>query len=498
MKTQPIDLYRYQRGMRALQIFLNIITAGLFQFLMNKSNFRRLFLFKKATPENFDHVEVKSKQSITNKFSPVDEHAICVNNKLIQAKTFIFNKKRYYINPDNCREAIRIKFKLEKMLHNQILSAHSTGIEESKISILKSTYGPNKMDFKIPSIFQILKQEIFSFVYYFQIFSIIIWFLDDYAYFCILLIFMTSLSLYFIVRETQAQLRKVREKLMASGHVTVRRIVEEVERTSQTGSEDLYPGDLIIIEPGSIIQADIVLLKGSCLVNEAMLSGESRLIQKNPINNDREKFRKIDSTSILFAGSKCEEIFDEEIYGVVWRTGFETMNGKMIKSVLSPKFEKCQMENDLSRFLIIMVIFGLFGWLSYFIFYFAAKPKDVSPFKMVMRCFELVTTLVPAFLPLCLAQSNYYGMKRIEKLKIVCSSHYQLNISGSVKSMFFDKTGTITENDLSLKNYIEFNRNGGLVSVKPTDFSVLNDHYKTIIATCHTLCKIISFCQKRD
>lgn len=497
MKTTPIEHYRFLRHRQILQYILNLLTLGLFQFAMNRPPFRRWFLYRKADPSNFDHVEVKSRISLTNKFSPVTEAVIRIKGQETQARVFVFDRKRYYIDANNPSEAHRIKFRLEKMLHSEILAGHTDGIAATEVPILQSTFGLNRLEFKVPSIFHIVKHEIFSFVYYFQIFSIIVWIVDDYLYFCLLLIFMTFLSLFFVVREVQAQMVKIRQKLLVGCTVWVhRRTGAGVLERQEIGSEELMPGDLAEVHVGCVLQADIVLVRGSCLVNEAMLSGESRLIQKNPINNDREKFRKIELSSILFAGSKVEETFDSQVLGVVWRTGFDTLNGKMIKSVLTPKHDKCQIERDLNWFLVLVLGIGLVGALAYLIFYFASK-QDATGGKMVMRCLELITTLVPAFLPLCLAQSNYYGMKRMEKGRVSVSSHNQLNIAGSIRTVFFDKTGTITENELTLKTYAEVGPSGVLAEVRPADFAALGDPYKMAVSTCHSLCKLTSLLQGR-
>lgn len=488
MKTTPIAHYRFLFPMQVLQYVLNVLTLGLFQFAMNRPAFRRWFLFAKASPSHFDHVEVKSKLSLTNKFSPVTPATITVNGREFEARVFTFHKKRYFIDPDNPKEAHRIKYRLEKLVHSYILSALADGNRESDLRPLADTYGPNRMDFKIPTVFQILKNEIFSFVYYFQIFAIVVWIVDDYLYFCILLIFMTALSLFFVVRETHIQMRKVREKLLSGSQVWVHRVNPAGETVRRmVGSEEVYPGDVVEVSAGDVFQADLVLIRGSCLVNEAMLSGESRLIQKAPISNDKEKFRKIELTSILFAGSKCEEVFDAPVLGLAWRTGFDTLNGKMIKSVLTPHRQKCQIERDLNWFLVLMLVIGFVGAAIYFIYYWASG-QDATVKKMILRCLELITTLVPAFLPLCLAQSNFYGMKRMEANRVNCSSHNQLNIAGSVKSMFFDKTGTITENELTLKSFVECGAGGALASVQPRDFAALTDCFKMTVSACHTLC----------
>jgi magnesium-transporting ATPase (P-type) len=241
-------------------------------------------------------------------------------------------------------------------------------LKTSELSIIESTYKLNSLQIKVLKTFQILKREVFSFIYYFQLFSIVIWCLDDYYWFSLLLILMTSLSLYFVVRETQDQMRKIREKLIKAESVKVYRTNEGNFEQFECLSSHIYPGDLVAIRKGMIVPADLILLKGNCLVNEATLSGESRLIGKSSINNDNEEFNEYEMGHILFAGSKVEDILENSIVlGIVWRTSFNTMNGKMIKSVLNPSTDKAQIEQDLSWFLLIMVIMGIFGAICFVI-----------------------------------------------------------------------------------------------------------------------------------
>lgn len=255
----------------------------------------------------------------------------------------------------------------------------------------------------------------------------------------------------------------------------------------------VYPGDLVYPCRGQVVPADILLLKGSCLVNEAMLTGEAKLVCKQAIADDDELFGEYEQSSLLFAGSHCEEVSEEDTLGLVVATGFSTLNGRMIRLVLEPSLERARIEKDMSRFLLIMFGFGVIGQLSYVLFLaWTQQLSKVGGGEVFIHCMEILTTLVPAFLPLCLSQSNYYGMKRMESHGVNCTDHAQLNKSGSVRYACFDKTGTITSKELRLKLYFCLHPQRGTQELQPSSFGQAALEYRLIIASCHTLCQLTS------
>ena len=492
-----VKLYCRRRYMKGLHYFLNAITLSLFQFLMEKPKFRRLFLFKRATEEEFTYVQIKCRKTKKISFCKVTTEKITIDGQQFEAKTFSFNKARFYLNPKNTFEPLEIKFKLVGIPHNQILEMARLGLDTNDLPVIESTYKLNSLEIKVLKTHQILKKEVFSFVYYFQIFSIIIWCLDDYYWFCLLLIVMTLISLSFVVRETKDQMQKIREKLIKTDTIKVFRKKDGSLQQESCDTSHIYPGDLVALSKGMVVPADLILVKGSCLVNEATLSGESRLISKAPINNDSEEFSEYEMGHILFAGSKVEDLLENQmVFGYVWRSGFNTLNGKMIKAVLIPSQEKAQIEKDLSWFLLIMIIMGVIGAVGYLICELAIVKNQIRLSKIILRSLELITNLVPAFLPLCLSQSNYYGMRRMEKHKIVCTDHKQLNIAGSIKSVFFDKTGTITNKNLSLKFCVESDEDQirEFEAENARDCSSISQR---LLACCHTLCSLTRL-ERRD
>lgn len=85
--------------------------------------------------------------------------------------------------------------------------------------------------------------------------------------------------------------------------------INDLAKYKQTiDSEDLVPGDLIQIPENETIPCDIILLNGTCVVNEAMLSGESIPILKNALEYNTKQFSiEENKSAILFAGTKCIE-----------------------------------------------------------------------------------------------------------------------------------------------------------------------------------------------
>lgn len=79
--------------------------------------------------------------------------------------------------------------------------------------------------------------------------------------------------------------------------------MREGELSETIPSEHLVPGDVLVIPPqGCFMQCDAVLLHGNCIVNEAMLTGESVPVTKIPIPNDSNIHYSVKVRDILVMG----------------------------------------------------------------------------------------------------------------------------------------------------------------------------------------------------
>ena len=141
--------------------------------------------------------------------------------------------------------------------------------------------------------------------YIFQLFAVILWMWDCYYYYasCILVISLGSISIS--LRDTLRNNREVR--LMAAYSCKVlRRDFEDEGETTCVDSKELVPGDIIIVPEGIRLPCDLILLTGSAIMNESMLTGESVPVLKAslPIVADETFQEKLTDKYTLHGGTQ--------------------------------------------------------------------------------------------------------------------------------------------------------------------------------------------------
>ena len=114
------------------------------------------------------------------------------------------------------------------------------------------------------------------------------------------------------------------------------------------------------------LPCDLILLTGSVIVNEAMLTGESVPVMKNsiPYMSQEVYADKGSEKHTLFGGTKVVQtrpIGNEPVWGVVKNTGFLTTKGTLIRDILYPKEIKFKFYSDSLKFIGIMAILAILG-----------------------------------------------------------------------------------------------------------------------------------------
>ena len=131
-----------------------------------------------------------------------------------------------------------------------------------------------------------------------------LWFADDYEYYACCIMAISVISAVASLVETLTNLRKVRSMAHYSCAVKVMRSGDESKLTEMQ-SENLVPGDVVEIPESCSMPCDLILLTGTCIVNESMLTGESIPVIKNalPFTNDIYN-PETDSKYTLYGGTK--------------------------------------------------------------------------------------------------------------------------------------------------------------------------------------------------
>mmetsp|Transcript_12683 Transcript_12683/g.21348 ORF Transcript_12683/g.21348 Transcript_12683/m.21348 type:complete len:470 (+) Transcript_12683:712-2121(+) len=339
----------------------------------------------------------------------------------------------------------------------ELIEHYSRGICQSNLIKLQARYGPCQLNVPRKSFPRLMVDEVLNPFYLFQVFSMILWFWDGYEKYacCILVISVAGVAenLY----ETITNINKIRQLAKYECPVVVRRreSPNKPDVISKTiSSDEIVPGDVIEVPENCLMPCDLVLLSGSAIVNEAMLTGESVPVIKNAISPINEHYDPMNfdlaKKYTLYSGTKVIQtrcIGDSKVYGLVIRTGFLTTKGALVRDILYPKDTKFKFYQDSLIFVGAMAIVGIGGFLG-------TLPKLIQmgtePDVLVDKSLDLITITVPPALPATMSVGVAFAIQRLKRSKIFCISPPRVNVSGRIQIMVFDKTGTLTEDGLQI------------------------------------------------
>jgi Ca2+-transporting ATPase len=206
-------------------------------------------------------------------------------------------------------------------------------------------------------------------------------------------------------------------------------------------SEDLLPGDVMIVEEGNRIPADALVVRANDLtVNESILTGESMPVEKNTANNLNQ----------LFQGTT---INSGMCYAKVTSTGNRTVLGKLGKSISTIASSKTLLQDQIARFVKIMATVGFAAFaLIWLINYLHSKDLIQS----LLLGLTLIMAAVPEEIPVAFSSFMALGASHMAKLGIITRQPQTIENLGSVNVICLDKTGTITENKMKVKKIYDF------------------------------------------
>ncbi|KAH8547645.1 hypothetical protein BGW37DRAFT_230305 [Umbelopsis sp. PMI_123] len=370
-----------------------------------------------------------------------------------------------------------------------------------------AVFGPNSIDIEEKPTLKLLVDEVLNPFYVFQIFSILLWCMDNYYYYAFCIFIISAVSIISTLLETKKTIKRMRE--MSRFECNVRVMRNNIWRS--TSSHDLAVGDIIDITTLHTFPCDATLLTGDCIMNESMLTGESIPVSKIPITDTVLKTHSLASSSIpselskhfMFMGTKVVRVRATPSAGgvtsataLVLRTGFNTSKGSLVRSMLFPKPNQFQFYRDSFRFIGVLALIAVFGFLASSINFIRL---GVDRTTMILRALDLVTIVVPPALPATMQIGTSFAISRLRDSGIFCISPPRVNIGGKVDCMCFDKTGTLTEDGLDIHGVQAVqNDNGSLRFTEEMKSSseIESDEHNTnttssrifhAMATCHSL-----------
>ena len=224
---------------------------------------------------------------------------------------------------------------------------------------------------------------------------------------------------------------------------------------TEVDSTQLVPGDVIVVPEGMSLPCDLVLLTGTAITNESMLTGESIPVMKSNLPNVSDEIYRDKGSEkyTLYGGTiviQTKPAGDEPVWGMVKNTGFLTTKGSLIRDILYPKEIKFKFYSDGFKFVGIMAILALIAMGT-------TVPMQIElhvPVEIYIdRALDLLTVTVPPALPAAMSCGIVFAINRLKKQDIFCISPPRINLAGQISTFVFDKTGTLTEEGLTVLGF---------------------------------------------
>lgn len=321
-------------------------------------------------------------------------------------------------------------------------------------------YGQNSFDIPIPSFLELFKEHAVAPLFVFQLFCVALWLLDEFWYYSLFNLFMIVSMEAAAVFQRVTALKEFRTMGIKPYPINVYRD----GKWSEMQTDELLPMDVVSITrtaEDSAIPCDLILIDGTCIVNEAMLSGESTPLLKESIklrpSDDDLQIDGVDKISVLHGGTKALQVTppeesstipippDNGALAVVAKTGFETSQGSLVR-VMIYSAERVSVDNkEALMFILFLLNFAVVA--SWYVWVEGTKMGRIQS-KLILDCVLIITSVVPPELPMELTMAVNTSLAALGKFYVYCTEPFRIPLAGRIDVCCFDKTGTLTGEDL--------------------------------------------------
>jgi cation-transporting ATPase 13A3/4/5 len=366
------------------------------------------------------------------------------------------------------------------------ISEEAIGLSNAEHLRRLDTVGRNAIEVEMPSILQSLVEEFFCFFYIYQIVCYYSWYFTGYWN----VAFLNTIVIIGAATINIINKRSMMCNIVQMTHYECEVTVKRDGSWKTVKSSDIVPGDLVRVDENWLIPCDMIIVKGSTVCDESMLTGESMPVQKFPIPSDSSDAYVVESSGkkyTLFAGTKAlSSGRNEEILAVVQSTGAHTSRGQLIQSILFPVPMRFKYDEHLKVVVVFLFLWGIVA--AYLAMYFLIGNAGLGNkmFAFVYGMFMFSAVLSP-LLPVVITVGQVNAAKRLQKLGVFCLNSQRITLCGKLRVFCFDKTGTITKEGLDFRGCVPIDKNAFVSEVNNVTSKELNSHMKFALASCHAV-----------
>lgn len=362
--------------------------------------------------------------------------------------------KEFGVNPANGLSGAEAKARLEKYGFNKLKGKPKKSILSLFLSQLKDML-----------IYVLLASAVITFI------------IGEIADSVIIMIVVILNAVIGVIQEYKAE--KAVEALQKM--TTPKSVVRRDGSIQEINSEEVVPGDIVILDAGRFVPADLRLIESANLqIEESALTGESV-----PTNKDASAIFSDPKTPV---GDKSNMAFLSTLVtygrgeGIVVATAMDTEIGKIAKILEDDNDEMTPLQkrlDELGRILGFLAI----GICALIFIIALLQKRDL--FEMFLTAISLAVAAIPEGLAAIVAIVLALGVTRMSKINAIVKKLPAVETLGSVNIICSDKTGTLTQNKMTVvKQYTH----GHLTEVSQTDSHLTASEDETLLITSLVLC----------
>ncbi len=317
------------------------------------------------------------------------------------------------------------------------------GLSEQEVRANREQFGANILEEgeKHSLLKLFLAQFSNSMIIILIIAAVISFFLDERADALIILAIVTLNAVLGVLQEDKAERALAALKAMAAPMSKVRRDGQE----KVIPSADLVQFDILILDAGDKVSADVRLLKtSSCQIQESSLTGESVPVDKDAELEIKGEVPLGDRKNMAYSSSS---VTYGRAVGMVVGVGMNTEVGRIASLLTSNKKEMTPLEHKLDQ---LGKILGVAALISVTIIFLIGVYNQKPLLELFMSSVSLAVAVIPESLPAVATIVMAMGVQRLAKRNAIIRNLSSVETLGGATVICSDKTGTLTQNKMTV------------------------------------------------